>query len=261
MDSLSSRQKNYKLQSQQTLLNRVPLIIEISAKSFSRFCRNLKKPYEPLVTEALAKTMLYMVSEIPGTCFGYQSHDQIVLILRNDQAFDSEPWYNNNIQDIVSTTSSLATLGFNDNIADLDLNFIGDIIFGAKAWNVPNITETVNCLIWKQQDHYKFAISQATNYLLGKKYGRKTALKMINEISTKDKLSLIKEECGIDFDQEYPTMFKLGVGAYKIPMIIKDRSRKKWTIDWELSEFVENKTFVHNIITTGTDIFRQENLK
>lgn len=266
-DSLGDRQKDYEKAFDYTLIRRTPVIVRVDGRSFHRVCRKLQKPYEPLLLEAMAQTMFYVVSEMAGAVFAYQQSDEITFVLRNDQSLDSEPWYGNRIQKIASVAAGLATLGFNKSIDKLErkLDLVGDALFDARVFGMPTIGEVVNNLIWRQQDCTRNAVSGAAQAVLGRQFGKKTALKMLLGQSTKDKIDLMKKECGIDFDEEFPNAFRMGVGAYKIPIIIptnagEDSTRKKWTIDWELPNFVIERDFIHNLIFNGQDVFRANSL-
>jgi tRNA(His) guanylyltransferase len=264
-DSLGDRQKGYESAYDYELIRRIPLIVRVDGRSFHRVCKKLKKPYEPLLLEAMAQTMFFVVSEMAGAVFAYQQSDEITFVLRNDQSLDSEPWYGNRLQKICSITSSLATLGFNKSVAKLDtkLDLLGDALFDARVFGMPTVSEVVNNLVWRQQDCARNAVSGAAQAVLGKKFGKKTALKMLHGQTTSQKKDLLLSECGIDFDEEYPTSFRMGVAAYKVPMLMPNGSdtnhetRKKWTLDWEIPNFVTERDFIYNIIFSGHDVIRE----
>jgi len=134
-DTLGDRQKDYEKAFDYSLIRRTPIIVRVDGRSFHKVCRKLAKPYEPLMLEAMVNTMFYVVSEMAGAVFAYQQSDEITFVLRNDQSLDSEPWYDNRVQKIVSIVSSLATLGFNKTINNIDkkLDLTGDAIFDANC--------------------------------------------------------------------------------------------------------------------------------
>ena len=266
-DSLGDRQKDYEAAYDSKIIRRTPVMVRVDGRSFHRVCKKLKKPYEPLLLEAMAHTMFFVVSEMAGAVFAYQQSDEITFVLRNDQSLDSEAWYGNRIQKIASITGSLATLGFNNAIRELGtkLDLSGDALFDARVWGMPTISEVVNNLIWRQQDCTRNSISGAAQAVVGKKFGKKTALKMLHGLSSKDKIEMMLNDCGIVFEEEFPSAFRMGVGAYKIPMIIptkdgENSTRKKWTIDWDLPNFVTERDFVYNLIFSGCDVFRADSL-
>lgn len=262
---ISDRMKSYEANYDSSIMRRIPLIIRCDGRGFSRVCRKLKKPYEPLLLEAMVNTMLSVIGEMSGSVFGYAQSDEITFVLRNDQSLDSESWYKNRVQKITSITSGLTTLAFNKEIVKMNISLTGDAIFDARVFGMPTISEVVNNLIWRQMDCQRSAISGATQVILGKKFGKKTVLKMIHGKNSKDKLYLLKEECGIDFKEEFPSSFRLGVGVYKVPVVLSTKdgnseTRKKWRINWELPEFIQNRDFIYNIISSGSDVFRAENI-
>lgn len=266
-DTLGDRQKDYEKVYDAKMMRRVPVVCRIDGIGFSRLCRKIQKPYSHSFLEIMAKTMLEVVQNVSGAVFAYQQSDEITFIIRNDQTLDSTPWYDNRVQKIATAIASKATRVFNQKIDKLEekLNLVGDAEFEGRAFTLPTISEAVNNLIWRQQDCTRNAVSGAAQAVLGRKFGKKTGLKMLHGRSSKDKITLIKNECGIDFEQEFPTSYRMGVGAYKIPIIIPARNggestRKKWTIDWELPNFVTEHDFIHNLIFSGHDVFRENSI-
>jgi tRNA(His) 5'-end guanylyltransferase len=218
------------------------------------------------MTEVMAHTMLSVISEIDGGVFGYQQSDEITFVIRNDQSLTSEPWYGNRIQKISSVTASMTTLFFQQHLSKLEteLNLSGNAFFDARVFAVPNIGEAANVLLWRQKDCIRNAVTGAAQAVLTKKLGKKTALQILHGKKTKEKINLMLTETGIDFDLEYPSSFRLGVCAYKVPSVIKDKEenetlRKKWTIDWEFGDMISKKDVITNILSTGHDVFRIEN--
>lgn len=266
-DTLGDRQKDYEKAFDYTLIRRTPIIVRVDGRSFHRVCRKLKKPYEPLLLESMVDTMFYVVSEMAGAVFAYQQSDEITFVLRNDQTLDSEPWYANRVQKIASVAASLATFGFNKAISkhSNSLDLVGDAIFDARVFAMPTIAEVVNNLIWRQQDCTRNAISGAAQTILSKKFGKKIGLKMLHNQSTKNKIDLMKTECNIDFEEEFPSSYRIGVGAYKSPIFVsskdgQDSIRKKWKIDWDLPNFVSERDFIYNLIFSGHDVFREDSI-
>lgn len=266
-DSLFERQKAYEDISDIKLLRRAPVMIRLNGRSFSRLTKKLKKPYEPLFLEAMVHTMLYTVSDIQGSCFAYTKAGEITIVLKNDQTHETEPWYENRVQKMSSVAASVATLAFNRAVSVLDpeLDLIGDAVFDGHSWAMPSIAEVVNNVISRQQDCRKNAVIQACSTALQQKFGRATTKGMMDKKTISEKLELLQEECGIIFNEEYPISFRLGVGAYKVPTITQTRNgpntRNKWKVDWELPEFkTDGRDFLYNLILSGKDILRAENL-
>lgn len=262
-DSLGTRQKDYEVAYDYKLTKRVPVVVRVDGRGFSRLCRKLKKPYEPLLMEAMVEAMLFVVQEMAGAVFAYQQSDEITFVLRNDQSLEMQPWYGNRIQKIASIASSLTTLAFNRSLVKFNIELAGNAIFDARVFAIPTVGEVVNNLVWRQQDCNRNSISGAAETILGRKLGKEAAIGLLQGLSLDDRIKLMFSESGIDFIEEYPGSFRNGVGAYKIPMVIPNKdgtgvTRKKWRIDWDLPNFVQDRDFIYNIIQTGQDVFRSD---
>lgn len=250
---LKNRIDAYQNSTDYYLLNRVPIIISINGRSFSKLTSLLDKPYSIKFSEIMFSTMLKLCSEIDGAIFGYSFNDEIVVILRNDQNIDTYPWYDNKLQKICSITSSIATLHFNQ--ISSSINLMGDGIFSSKVFVVPNIVEAINTLVYKQQQNHYISIQSACFYELLKKYNKNTIKEMLSGLSIDEKLDLLNQECSIDFNK-YPVVFRRGAACYKIPKIIDDIMKNKWNINTDLPLFSKEHSFLGNIFKNGQDIFR-----
>ena len=256
---LKDRIESYQNQSEFKLLNKVPVIIVVNGRSFFKTTSLLDKPYSKIFAQCLASTALKLCTEIEGCIFAYQHNDEIVIISRNDQSNDTSPWFDNKIQKISSIVSSIATLHFNKCIAGSEMNLLGDSHFYCKVFNVPNIAEIINTVIYKQQQNFYTSIHFACFYELLKKYEKDTIKEMISGLTFEEKVSLLKEECNINFDQ-YPNAFRRGISFYKTPKVIGDIMKNKWIVNDDLPIFSKDQSFLSNIMKNGMDIFRQENL-
>lgn len=260
MSKLKDRMDNYKELSDTKLLNRVPLIICINGRGFSKLTSLLEKPYCNKFAEGMLITTLKLCSEIEGAVFGYHFNDEIVIIVRNDQGLDTEPWFDNKVQKISSITSSIATSTFSKYINSNDLNIIGDSYFTSQVFAVPNIAEAINSIVFKQQQNFHSSIHFSCFYELLEKYDKNTIKEMLNGLSIDEKVNLLNQESNIDFNK-YPSSFRRGAACYKIPKLTDDGIVKnQWIIDGKLPIFNKDQSFLSNILKHGSDIFRKENL-
>ena len=261
MNSLRERQEKYEETSNQEMLPHLPVIIRLNVKNYKKIAEDLDKPCSVLFSDVMADTMLYVITSIQDAVFGFTYQDEINIILRNDLVKDTKPWFNNNIQKIVSTVSSVATLGFIDS-QELteDEEILDPALFEAKVFNVPSLPEVVNYLVLRQSYCMGNAVNEATHYELEKKVGRSKAQSLLKEKSYTDKKNMLLKHCGIDFVDYYPSSFYRGMAAYKEPTLVPTRegseTKNKWIINDSVPNFVEDKDFVLSIITNGKDIFR-----
>jgi len=254
---LKDRIHSYQEASDYKLLGRLPLIICINGRGFSKGTEILDKPYCPKFSECILSTTLRLCSEIEGAVFAYQFNDEIVLIARNDQSPDSTPWYDNKIQKISSITSSIATLHFNNCVNQLGINLIGEPVFTSQVFVVPNIAEAINTIIYKQQYNFHLSVQFACMYELLKTHDKNAIKEMLSGLSIDEKIDLLYQECKVDF-QEYPSPFRRGASCYKVPKVTENGMKNKWFVNLDIPIFTKDQSFLSNIFKNGADIFRKE---
>lgn len=256
-NKLKDRIEAYQAATDYKLLNRVPIIICVNGRGFSKVTQLLDKPYCPKFAECIISTMIRLCTDVEGALFGYQFNDEIVIVARNDQHNDTNAWYDNRLQKICSVTSALATTHFNDCASSIKLDTTGDALFTSQVFVVPTIGEAVNTIIYKQQQNFQTSIQSACLYELIKSHDKHTIKEMLSGLSVDEKIDLLSQECDVDFNN-YPLAFRRGTAAYKVPKVTGDSMRNKWHINLEVPIFTKDQSFLSNIFKNGADIFRQE---
>ena len=180
----------------------------------------------------------------------YSFNDEIILVLRNDQNLETSPWYDNNLEKIVSAVSSITTLQFNNYANSIDMNLHGDAVFTASAFNIPNIVEAINVLVLMQQFAFQSSVQSACLYELLKKYNKNDIKEMLAGTSYDEKINLLHQECGIDFS-DYPQAFRRGVACYRAPTVVDYKGQQtvknKWLLDLEIPIFTKEHSFLSQI--------------
>lgn len=256
---LKDRIDSYQSASDYKLLARLPIIIVVNGRGFSKMTQLLDKPYCPAFSECILSTTLRLCSEVEGALFGYQYSDEIVLVARNDQHPDTSPWYDNRLQKICSVTSAIATMHFNDCASKLNLNLTGDPIFTSQVFAVPTIGEAINTIVYKQQHNFYDSIQAACFYELIKTYDKTAIKEMLANLSVNEKIDLLNQECKVDFNS-YPVSFRRGTSCYKVPKVVDGITKYKWLLNSESPIFTKDQSFLTNIFRNGSDIFRQDSL-
>lgn len=262
--SIGNRHKLYEFAYDYKIIQRIPVIIRIDGRSFHSVTKKIQKPYCPKLTDLMAHTLIETIRQLDGAVFGYQQSDEITFVLKNDKTNETEPWFSNRIQKISSITAAIATYEFNKKFWGMDdrPNLIGQTIFDARVFAVPSISEAVNNIIWRQQDCVKNAITNAAQCELGKLLGRKTTSKLLHNKNQKVREELLQEKCGINFSEHYPNSYRLGIGAYRVPLLLEssngDIVRHKWFLDKNLPVLSIEKEFIRGILESGKDIFRAD---
>ncbi len=261
-NTLQDRISHYAENCDYKMLRKLPVVTIINGRSFSKVTSLFNKPFSHDFMDMMCSVMLKLVHEIDGSIFGYLFNDEIIIISRNDQSNETNPWYDNKIQSIVSAASAIATLELNNNINLTNNNFVGDALFTAKTFTVPNITETINVLISKQQQAIQTSVTFACFYELIKKYDNQTIKDILSGRTFEEKIEILKDECKIDYNL-YPMEFKRGVACYRVPSIIIGKNdeeiiKNKWTINHNIPIFTKDHTFLKTIFNYGSDIFRAD---
>jgi tRNA(His) guanylyltransferase len=252
--SLKDRIENYQNIADLKLIGRVPVVIVVNGKSFAKTTSLLNKPFCSKFSEVMLSITLKLCVDIEGSVLAYQHNDEVVIVSVNDQNPDTMPWYNNRVQKISSITSSIATLHFARRSVEMELNLMGEAIFSAQVFAVPNVMEAINTLIYTQQHNFHSSVQFACFYHLLDKYDKETIRNMITGLSLDEKIELLRQECQIDFYQ-YPTAFRRGSICYRAPEIINDVIKNKWKIE-SAPIFTKDTSFLSNVFRTGADIFR-----
>lgn len=255
-NKLKDRIESYQSVTDYKLLNRVPLVICVNGRGFSKATQLLDKPYCPKFSECILSTTLRLCNDVEGALFAYQFNDEIVVIARNDQSNDTNPWYDNKLQKICSVTSAIATMHFNDCASEVGLNMTGDPVFTSQVFTVPTIGEAVNTIIYKQQQNFHTSIQLACLYELINKYDKNAIKEMTAGLNIDEKVDLLSQEVNVNFN-DYPASFRRGVAAYRVPIVSGESMRNKWYLNPEPPIFTKDQSFLSNIFKNGADIFRQ----
>lgn len=247
---LRDRVENYSENCNFKLMNRVPLIITVNGRSFSKVTSLLDKPFSIPFAESMYSTLIRLSQEIDGATLGYSYNDEIVIVVRNDQNLDTVAWYDNSVQKVASVVSSIATLHFSNFISSIDLNLMSDPVFITNVYTVPNITEAINVMVCKQQNAFQTAVQQACLYEMLSKYDKSSIKEMIAGLTNDEKINLLYEETGVDFN-DYPSAFKRGVACYRSPMPVQfegtETVKNKWIINTEIPIFTQEHSFLSQI--------------
>jgi tRNA(His) 5'-end guanylyltransferase len=261
---LKDRVSIYENAAKHKLLPKLPVIISVNGRSFSKVTSLLEKPFSSDLAQCMYSTLAKLVQEIDGCIFGYSFNDEIVLILRNDQSLETTPWFDNDVQKITSAVSSIATHHFNNIATANDLNLMSDPLFVANVFAVPNITEAINVMIYKQQKAMQEAIQQACFYELLNVNNKEDIKEMLLGTSYDDKVNILLEQFNIDYNS-YPQAFRRGVACYRVPSVTsfdgEEKIKGKWKLNLEIPIFTKDHKFLNNIFSSGKDIFRENNLK
>ena len=168
-DDLGDRMKsNYEDRTRYYLPRRTNTIIRLDGKAFHSFTRNLKKPFDYDLIEAMNYATLKLCENIQGAVLGYTQSDEISILLQDYKKITTDAWFDGNIQKITSISASMCTAYFNDFFKSKIYNNKW-AIFDSRVFVIPDIIEVENYFIWRQKDCVRNSISMLAQSLYSHK--------------------------------------------------------------------------------------------
>lgn len=210
------------------LPGRMPVILRLDGKSFHTLTANMQRPWDDHFNLAMVNTTKYLCENIQGCVLGYTQSDEISLVIVNYKRFNSESWFDNNLQKIVSVSAALATLAFNKELVKYYPDKEG--VFDSRAFVVPK-EEVCNAILFRQNDATRNSIQ-----MLARAHFSHKELYKLNNSQIQDKLMLEK---GINWNDTL-THRKRGACVRK--------NEENWVIDLEPPIFSKDRNYINDLL-------------
>ena len=247
-DSLGDRMKDYENISRIYLTKRNPVIIRIDGKAFHTFTRGFMRPFDDTLIKTMQQTMLELCKNIGGCKLGYTQSDEISLLLTDYDTINTQPWFDNNLQKLVSISASLATLKFNQifrhevatygnglvfNDYEAALNLARDkgAMFDARAFILPK-EEVCNYFIWRQQDASRNSIQMIAQSIFSHKELQGKNSDQLQE--------MIFQKTGKNWN-DYYTVYKRGSCCIK-------SDTEGWNKDTNIPIFTQDREYIDRFV-------------
>lgn len=150
---LGDRMKKYENVSRIYLTPRMPTIIRVDGKSFSKYCRGYEKPWDPHIISAMTSAASLLLDEIQGAKVAYCQSDEISVLINDYELFTTNAWFDKNVQKMCSVSASIATAAFN-----ADMQSSKSAYFDARCFVIPR-EDVVNYMYWRQVDAIRNSVS------------------------------------------------------------------------------------------------------
>lgn len=184
-DSLGDRMKSYENVSRIALEIKKPVIIRLDGKAFHTFTKGMHRPFDNILSDAMYRTAQHLCANVMNCKMAYTQSDEISLLLIDYERPESQAWFENSLQKMVSVAASIATLEFNrafraiveeaicagylnDAQCNLYLSKINQAMFDARAFTLPK-DEVCNYFIWRQQDAMRNSVQMVARSLFSHK--------------------------------------------------------------------------------------------
>lgn len=255
MASLSDRMKEYEDVFRHYLPNRMPVILRIDGKGFSRVTANLEKPFDNNFITIMDEVALALVKDIQGAQIAFIQSDEISILIHSYKTIQSQSYFNNNINKITSITAGIASATFTAN-SHLAFNKIVPCAFDARVFVVPEF-EVVNYFINRQQDCSRNSVQMLARSLYSHKMvEHKSIAQMHDMIHAKGKnwndfsTRLKRGRCIVKKEFFAPAVDPRVV---ETPNLAPENQeiggmaarRFKWIVDNEIPIFTEDREYIN----------------
>jgi tRNA(His) guanylyltransferase len=205
-DELGDRMKGYEEISgcNQRFLPMCPIIVRLDGKAFHSFTKGLAKPYDVRLSSLMGSIAGSLVA-FTDAVIGYTQSDEITLIMHYDD-YKSQVMFNGRRDKLNSVLASYASVIFNKDLQMAISEKANKVVlFDCRSFSVPNQTEAINALIWREQDAVRNSISMAAQ--------AKFSTKELHGKSCKEMKEMLLK-AGVQWDN-YPSFFKRGIYIHK----------------------------------------------
>lgn len=206
-DTFGDRMKSYEAPSTTRIAFKgLPIVARLDGKAFHTFTKGLARPYDTRLSNLMVEITKQLVDRFGADC-GYTQSDEITLVWYVDSGSQQEYPFGGRLQKFESLLSSFAGAFINKVLVDYLPEKASSLpIFDCRAFVVPNLTEAVNEIVWRQQDCTKNAITMAA-------YAHYSHKECMNKNGSEKQEMLFAK--GINFN-DYPYFFKRGTFVRRV---------------------------------------------
>ncbi len=224
--TLGYRMKRYEEASKSTLPFRLPVVIRVDGKAFSKLTNCLKKngcPFNTNFMDVMNEVAIKLCHEIQGAEVAYVQSDEISVLIHGYKNHVSQGWFDNKLQKIVSVSAALAASTFTFHSGRI-FDTLKQVAFDARAFVLPE-HDVFNYFLWRQKDALRNSVQ-----MLARSYFSQGQL---NEKSNNDMISMLND-VGVNWNE-------LPVGIQRGRIV--QRRKQPYTISYK----GENKQIERNV--------------
>jgi tRNA(His) guanylyltransferase len=237
------RMKGYESSFRAKLPQRLPVIVRYDGKSFHSYTKGCESPFDQKLIDALNETAIYVCKNVQNCKIAYLQSDETSLLLCNDAQPNTESYFDNNIQKIVSVIASMAS-SYLTSISSKVFGQTKLAHFDARTFILPK-EEVNNYFLWRQQDSSRNSIQMvARAHFSHKQCNDKTC----NELQ-----EMLFQEKGINWNN-LPTDQKRGRCIIKRKITKPTLNpktnetvmaeRNEWVVDNEIPIFHQDRHYI-----------------
>lgn len=162
-DALGDRIKKYEMfEAGRRLMPGLPIMVRLDGRSFHTFTKGMPRPFHLPMSRAMIETARYLVQETPA-CFAYTQSDEITLAYWNTDP-KQDTLYDGRVQKLASILAGMATAKFNQEVMKHMPERARLLpVFDGRVFNMPNLDEMVECVLFRALDCAKNSITMAAS--------------------------------------------------------------------------------------------------
>lgn len=260
-DSLGDRMKQYEDCYRMHLPIRTPVILRIDGKAFHTYTKGCKRPVDSGLVECMNDATIELCKRVQGCRLAYVQSDEISLLITNYHDLNTESWFDNNVQKMVSISAAIASVTFTENshkIWGSESVEGGDgypvfypirkpAYFDSRAFVLPK-EEVCNYFLWRQQDATRNSVQMLARTLYSHK-----------QLDNKDNSEL--QEMIFQNGQNWndcPTSQKRGRCIIKTKLMrngtnpktgeVFTAERSEWAVDNEIPVFSQSREYINKYV-------------
>lgn len=243
---LGDRMKLYEQASRASFPPRTPVIIRVDGKAFKNFTSKALKPWDNKLISLMDNTAIALCKQISGAQMAYVQSDEISVFVHGYKNWQSQPWFDNQLQKMVSVATSIATAEFNMQLfTEPCERFKGPAYFDGRAFTLPE-KEVQNYFVWRQQDATRNSVQMLArslyshNQLHGKKMQDLHDLCIAAGTNWNDCETRYKRgRCIVKMTENVASSLE------EAPVV-----RSRWKVDNEIPIFSQFKEYVEKFLET-----------
>ena len=167
-DNMGDRLKTYEqAETGRRFMPLLPVYARIDGRSFSKFTKDMDRPYDARMSSCMIMTTKYLVDQTDAL-IGYTQSDEISLAWYSDSV-DKQIFFDGKIQKMTSVLAGMASVSFFANYLNMFSHSSDDYFhntmnppcFDCRVFQLPNKTELANTFLWREMDCTKNSISMA----------------------------------------------------------------------------------------------------
>lgn len=237
--SLGDRMKSYEVASRTILPIRMPVVIRVDGKAFHSYCQGLDKPFDFNLVDAMNQVAIELCRNIQGAQMAYVQSDEVSILVHGYKNFDSQSWFDNQVQKMVSVSASIAAATMTAHSPKVFRGEVKPAFFDSRVFILPE-AEVCNYFLWRQQDCTRNSKQMLARSIFSHK-----------ECDGKNGQELI-EMClakGHDWEK-MATWMRRGRCVDRVTQYVTDNAvspavRHRWEINNQIPVFSEDRSYIN----------------